>query len=46
MVTRYELMDPYLAFALPSLIGIPLLIFWQHRTERKFTEAQTESNPL
>lgn len=35
MVTRYELMNPYLAFALPSLVGIPLLLYWQGRTERK-----------
>lgn len=35
MVTRFELMNPFLAFALPSLIGIPLLLFWQKRTEIK-----------
>lgn len=43
MVTRFELMNPYLAFALPSLIGIPLLIYWQHRTERKFEQAHPRS---
>ncbi|MGK7395396.1 MAG: hypothetical protein ACNS62_12540 [Candidatus Cyclobacteriaceae bacterium M3_2C_046] len=37
MVTRFDLMNPFLAFALPSLIGIPLLFFWQHREEKKFT---------
>ena len=36
VVTRYDLMNPYLAFALPSLIGIPLLLYWQKRTEKKF----------
>lgn len=36
MVTRFDLMNPYLAFALPSLIGVPLLIFWQYKTENKF----------
>lgn len=36
MVTRFDVMNPYLAFALPSLIGIPLLILWQHKTEKKF----------
>lgn len=36
MVTRFELMNPFLAFALPSLIGIPLLLYWQNQSERKF----------
>lgn len=36
MVTRFELMNPFIAFALPSLIGIPLLLFWQHKVERSF----------
>lgn len=36
MVTRFDLMNPYLSFALPSLIGIPLLLYWQKRTEQKF----------
>lgn len=36
MVTRFEIMNPYLAFAIPSLIGIPLLLYWQHLTEQKF----------
>lgn len=40
MVTRFELMNPYLAFALPSLIGIPLLLFWQHKIENSFTKPQ------
>jgi uncharacterized membrane protein len=46
MVTRYELMNTYLAFALPSLIGIPLLLYWQQRTERQFEETQTESKSV
>lgn len=36
MVTRFELMNPFLAFALPSLIGIPLLIYWQKQIEKNF----------
>lgn len=38
IVTRYDLMNPFLAFALPSLIGIPLLIIWQKKTEKKFNK--------
>ncbi|MFD0798712.1 hypothetical protein ACFQZJ_14665 [Maribacter chungangensis] len=41
IVTRFDLMNPYLAFALPSIIGIPLLLFWQNRTERKFNPRKT-----
>jgi uncharacterized membrane protein len=41
MVTRFELMNPYLAFAIPSLIGIPLLIFWQSKINHSF-EQKTE----
>ncbi|AXG69028.1 hypothetical protein KORDIASMS9_01247 [Kordia sp. SMS9] len=36
MVTRFDLMNPFLAFALPSLIGVPLLIFWQKKVEKSF----------
>jgi uncharacterized membrane protein HdeD (DUF308 family) len=36
IVTRYDIMNPFLAFALPSLIGIPLLLYWQKKIERKF----------
>lgn len=35
IVTRYDVMNPFLAFALPSIIGIPILIFWQKKIERK-----------
>jgi len=35
VVTRYDVMYPFLAFALPSLIGVPILIFWQRKIERK-----------
>lgn len=38
MVTRFELMNPFLAFALPALIGIPLLLFWQHKIEKSFVK--------
>ena len=37
VVTRFELMNPFLAFALPSLIGIPFLMYWQKQTEKKLT---------
>jgi hypothetical protein len=33
-------MNSFLAFALPSLIGIPLLLFWQHKIENSFTKPQ------
>lgn len=46
MVTRFELMNPFLAFALPSLIGIPLLIYWQHRTERKFEQGNIRQKSI
>ncbi len=36
IVTRFDLMNPYLAFALPSIMGIPLLLYWQKQIERKF----------
>ena len=36
MVTRFDLMNPFLAFALPSIIGIPLIIYWQKKIERSF----------
>ena len=37
MVTCYDVMNPYLAFALPSIFGIPMLVYWQKRTENKLT---------
>jgi len=40
MVSRFDLMNPFLAFALPSLIGIPLLLFWTQKIENSFTKAQ------
>ena len=36
MNSRYEFMNPFLGFALPSLIGVPLLIYWNIKTERNF----------
>jgi hypothetical protein len=36
LVSKYQLMNPFLAFALPSLIGIPLLIYWTRREERRY----------
>jgi len=38
MVTRFDLMNPFIAFAMPSLIGIPLLLFWQKKIEKSFTK--------
>jgi len=38
MVTRFEIMNPLLAFTLPSLIGIPLLILWQNNIEKSFVK--------
>ncbi|MDN4166982.1 DUF2306 domain-containing protein [Cytophagales bacterium LB-30] len=38
MVSRYQFMNPYLAFALPALIGVPLLIYWTWREEQKYDE--------
>lgn len=38
MVTRFELMNPFIAFALPSAIGIPLLLVWQKKIEKSFTK--------
>lgn len=34
IVTRYDLMNPLAAFSLPSLIGIPLLIYWTNKVSK------------
>ncbi len=39
MVSRYGFMNPFLAFALPSLIGVPFLIFQQKQIEKKFQKS-------
>lgn len=39
MVTRFDLMNAYFAFALPSLIGIPLLIWFQVRIKKQYNTA-------
>ncbi len=31
IASRTDFINPYLAFLLPSLIGVPLLIYWQNR---------------
>ncbi|WP_271766256.1 DUF2306 domain-containing protein [Aquimarina algiphila] len=36
IVSRYDFINPYLAFALPAIIGVPLLFFWLHKTEKRF----------
>lgn len=38
--TRFEIMNPFVAFALPSLIGIPLLMFLQHKIEKSIANPQ------
>ena len=38
LVTGYDLMNPYIAFALPSLIGVPLIIIWQKKIEKQFSK--------
>lgn len=40
MVTRFQFMNPFIAFALPSLIGVPLLIYWIKKTERQFNDSK------
>jgi len=39
IVTRFELINPFLAFAMPSLIGIPLLLYWQHKIENSLIKS-------
>jgi uncharacterized membrane protein len=41
IVSRYDFINPYLAFALPALIGVPLLLYWLHKTEKKFNPKTT-----
>ena len=41
IVSRYDFMNPYLAFALPALIGVPILLYWLHNTEKKFNPKTT-----
>jgi uncharacterized membrane protein len=36
MVAQYEFMDPLFAFALPSILGVPLLIYWTYREDRRY----------
>ncbi|WP_375561992.1 hypothetical protein ACE193_05430 [Bernardetia sp. OM2101] len=36
VVSRFDLMNPFLAFALPPLIGVPILIYWTSQVEKKF----------
>lgn len=40
MVSRFELPYPLFAFILPSLIGIPLLLWWQYQQEQSFTKTK------
>ena len=41
IVSRSDFINPYLAFALPALIGVPLLLYWLHKTEQKFNPKTT-----
>ena len=41
IVSRYDFINPYLAFALPALIGVPLLLYWLHKTEKKLKPKTT-----
>ena len=36
LISKYEIMNPFLGFALPSIIGVPLLIYWINKTEKTF----------
>ena len=36
LISKYEIMNPFLGFALPSIIGVPLLIYWMNKTEKTF----------
>ncbi len=31
---KFEIMDPFLGFALPSMIGVPLIVYWIKKTEK------------
>lgn len=33
---KFEIMDPFLGFALPSIIGVPLIVYWMRKTEKKY----------
>ncbi|WP_338767874.1 DUF2306 domain-containing protein [Bernardetia sp. ABR2-2B] len=37
VVSRFDLMNPFVAFALPPLIGVPILIYFTSQVEKKFT---------
>ncbi len=41
MVSRYNFPYPLLSFVLPSLIGIPLLLWWQHQKEQSFNKPKS-----
>ena len=35
---RFEIINPSLGFALPSIIGVPLIVYWIKKTEKKYVE--------
>lgn len=39
IVSRHDFMNPFLAFALPSIIGVPFLIYWMRVSEKKFNRS-------
>ena len=38
LISKYEIMNPFLGFALPSIIGVPVLIYWINKTEKNFNK--------
>lgn len=41
LVSRFQVPYPLLAFVLPSLIGIPVLLWWQHQKEQAFKKPES-----
>lgn len=41
MVSRFEFPYPLLAFVIPSLIGIPILLWWQYQKEKSFSKTKS-----
>lgn len=45
LASRYQFMDPLLAFALPALLGVPVLIYWTWREDRRYDARKQRSQP-
>lgn len=41
LVSRFQVPYPFLAFVLPSLIGIPVLLWWQYQKEQAFKKPKS-----